>query len=84
METARKTIHLLFFGATTEIVGTRHTRLEIGEDESLGSLLESVKSMYPKLSEHKLLAAVNEEYAEPDRCLSPGDRVAIFTAVSGG
>jgi molybdopterin synthase sulfur carrier subunit len=28
--------------------------------------------------------AVNEEYAGPERCLSPGDEVAFFPPVTGG
>ena len=84
MEVSRKTIQLLFFGATADIVGSRETRVEIDNDESLSSLLRSVKSMYPELSGHSLMTAVNEEYADPDRPISHGDRIAIFTPVSGG
>lgn len=84
MEMSRLTIELLFFGATADVVGSRQTHVEIAENDSLASLLKSVNSMYPGLSSHTLLTAVNEEYADLDRCLSAGDRVAIFTPVSGG
>jgi len=36
------------------------------------------------LRSHKLLVAVNQEYAGDAMPLKDGDEVAIFTAVSGG
>jgi molybdopterin converting factor small subunit len=84
MEQDPNSIQLLFFGWTADVVGARQTDFVIREGESLASLLELLTSQYPKLADHKILTAVNEEYAGLHRKLSFGDRVAIFTAVSGG
>ncbi|HLA95963.1 MAG TPA: MoaD/ThiS family protein [Pyrinomonadaceae bacterium] len=77
-------IKVLFFGATAAAVGKRYAEFETQKDEAVGELLTELCDKYPRLSNHKLFVAINEEYAEPDANLSPGDEVAIFTAVSGG
>ena len=78
-------IQVLLFGAVADLIGLRELEMEISYRSSLNEIIERFSTNYPKLSEHKLLTAVNEEYAsDPDRLLNAGDRVAIFTAVSGG
>ena len=77
-------IHVLFFGATAEVVGGREIKLDVRSDETLGDLVQLLVNKHVRLAEMKLLSAVNEEYAEPRRTLRAGDRVALFTAVSGG
>lgn len=77
-------ISLLFFGATADIVGSRKIEIEHADGESLSSILEQLKEHNPGLRNHQLLVAVNEEYVKPDAILFAGDKVAIFTPVSGG
>jgi molybdopterin converting factor small subunit len=76
------TVAILFFGATADLVGAREQKM--GTDGTLEELLTRVTALHPKLSRHKLLIAVNEQYADADTLLKDGDEVAIFTAVSGG
>jgi molybdopterin converting factor small subunit len=76
-------IRLLFFGATAVATGERSIDLSI-DDGSLAAAMEKIVGRFPKLNEHKLLFAVNQEYVPVDATLRDGDELAIFTAVSGG
>ena len=78
------TIEILFFGATADAAATRHTEVELVNSSTAGGLIERLIQKYPKLSDHRLLFAVNEEYAGPDTIVSHGDQFALFTPVSGG
>jgi molybdopterin converting factor subunit 1 len=77
-------ISVLFFGATADAAGTRRGEIAISEGASVGLSLDHLIQLYPRLANHKLLIAVNEEYAESETTLKPGDELAIFTPVSGG
>ena len=77
-------VKLLFFGATADIVGSREHELSVREDSTVKSIFQQVSKDHPALANHKLLVAVNEEYADVEALLRDGDEVAIFTAVSGG
>jgi molybdopterin converting factor small subunit len=73
-------IKVLCFGATADAVGSRELEILFSESITAGSVIKQL----PALSNHKLLIAVNEEYADADTVLNDGDEVALFTAVSGG
>ena len=77
-------VTVLFFGATADAVGLRQHEMEIAGDETVGSLASHLIEENPRLREKKLLFAVNEEYADPERLLAAGDNVAVFSPVSGG
>lgn len=75
-------ITVLYFGPTADAVGVSEEKLGIAN--SVAELLARLAESHPKLAKHKLLIAVNEEYAESSTVLKDGDEVAVFTAVSGG
>jgi molybdopterin converting factor subunit 1 len=75
---------VLFFGATADIVGSREREIERNEATTAKSLIDQLSKDHPALANHKLLIAVNEEYADADTILNDGDEIALFTAVSGG
>lgn len=77
-------VRVLFFGATAQTAGARETDLNLGSNADLGAATDLVLASYPELRKHRLLFALNEEYAEKGRVLADGDELAIFTAVSGG
>jgi molybdopterin converting factor subunit 1 len=77
-------INLLFFGATADTVGSRELELSIDEATTAGAIIAQIAQTHPALTNHKLLIAINEEYADADAILNEGDEIAIFTAVSGG
>ena len=77
-------VKLLFFGATADTLGSRELELATDNNATVKSLIGQISTDHPALANHKLLVAVNEEYADTDTLLKDGDEVAIFTAVSGG
>ena len=79
-----KTVEVLFFGATADAAGRRSETVSLDASADLGSAIEAMIAQHPALANHRLLTALNEEYADADASLSDGDEIAIFTAVSGG
>lgn len=77
-------VRVLFFGATADAVGDREITIQLDTDETVEDVVRLVKTSYDGLASMKLLSAVNEEYAGPQRTLVAGDSVALFTTVSGG
>lgn len=77
-------IKVLFFGAIADIAQNREIELEVIEETSPESLIDQLTQQHPALAKHKLLIAVNEEYADANTTLKDGDEIAVFTAVSGG
>jgi molybdopterin synthase sulfur carrier subunit len=73
------------FGITRDIVGKHITELEINQVADVQTVLEQLKTDFPKLKDIKsLLIAVNSEYAEADLILSENDEIALIPPVSGG
>lgn len=77
-------VSVLFFGATADEVGTREINLEFSDNAKASDAFGEIVNKYPRLAQHKLLFAVNQEYANGDETISDGDELAVFTAVSGG
>jgi molybdopterin converting factor small subunit len=77
-------IKIMFFAATADVVGRRTIEITIPSGLRSKELFDKITTDFPKLNEHRLLFAVNQEYAKGDEILKDGDEVAIFTAVSGG
>jgi molybdopterin converting factor subunit 1 len=73
------------FGITRDVVGGNVTEIELGQSADVQTVLDQLKTNYPKLNEIKsLLVAVNSEYAESDLVLSENDEIALIPPVSGG
>lgn len=73
------------FGITRDIVGKHITEVEINQVSDVQTVLEQLKTDFPKLKEIKsLLIAVNSEYAEADLMLTENDEIALIPPVSGG
>jgi molybdopterin converting factor small subunit len=77
-------LNVLFFGAASEAAGERSITIEMPDDRVASDAFRAVLERYPRLSDHKLLFAVNQEYAGGGEVLRDGDELAVFTAVSGG
>ena len=75
---------VLFFGATADEAGTRELDLDLTENRKASEVFGEILEKYPRLTSHKLLFAVNQEYAKGDETIQDGDELAVFTAVSGG
>jgi molybdopterin converting factor small subunit len=77
-------VRVLFFGATAGEVGKRVDEIEAPAGIASKSIFDRILTDHPRLSTHKLLFSVNQEYATGKETLKSGDELAIFTAVSGG
>ena len=77
-------VQVLFFGATAEAVGEREIEFDLAENVKANQAFAEIVKAYPQLGQHKLLFAVNQEYAQNNLSIKSGDELAIFTAVSGG
>ena len=77
-------VQVLFFGATADATGEREIELDFADATKSCDAFRRIVSQYPQLERHKLLFAVNQEYANGDEIIGDGDELAVFTAVSGG
>ena len=77
-------VNILFFGATAEAVGARELEMNFADAVKSNEALAEIKLQLPQLNEHKLLFAINQEYANGSETVENGDELAVFTAVSGG
>ncbi len=77
-------VQVLFFGATADEAGAREIEIELNENAKASDAFSEIVGKFPRLAQHKLLFAVNQEYASGDEIVKDGDELAIFTAVSGG
>lgn len=77
-------VTILFFGATANVVGERRIELSLSDGSTSKKAFDQIKDKFPKLSSHKLLYSLNQNYATGDEIVRDGDDLAIFTAVSGG
>jgi len=77
-------VQVLFFGATADETGEREISFDVGENAQAEAVFGEIVERFPRLANHKLLFAVNQEYANGDEIINDGDELAVFTAVSGG
>ncbi len=77
-------VQVLFFGATAQAVGNREIEIDLPDGAKAEDAFAEIVSVYPQLKQHKLLFAVNQEYADGEKVIGNGDELAVFTAVSGG
>ena len=77
-------VQVLFFGATADAVGERELEINFPADAKAADAFGEIVKKFPQLENHKLLFAVNQEYATGAEIIKNGDELAVFTAVSGG
>ena len=77
-------VQVLFFGATADAVGKSEIEFDLADSTSAENALKKIVGEYPRLENHSLLFAVNQEYASGAEIIRNGDELAVFTHVSGG
>jgi molybdopterin synthase sulfur carrier subunit len=78
-------LKLSLFGITKEIVGSSEVELTAPDTQSVGGLMEQLRTQYPQLGELTSFAvAVNNEYAPDEYELHERDEIALIPPVSGG
>jgi len=78
-------INTLFFGITTDLVGTSQLQVEVDENSSIADFKAVLQDEFSQLKNINSYAiAVNEEYATDADVLKENDVVAVIPPVSGG
>lgn len=78
-------IKVLFFGISTDVVGTNALDFLMSGDPTVAGFKEVLVEKYPSLTELQSYAiAVNEHYANDEMILKDQDVVAVIPPVSGG
>lgn len=78
-------IKILVFGIARDICGSGVIHLKVPETATAGQVKQLLTEEYPHLGQLKsFLLAVNEEYAELNTLIAPGDEIALIPPVSGG
>ncbi len=75
-----------FFASLKDLVGDSELEMQLEEKTSVRSIFHQLETRFPELKKYQplLLVAVNQEYANWNASVSPGDEVSFFPPVSGG
>ena len=87
---ATGTLHILYFAWLRERVGMAEERIAL--PAGVGTVGELIDWLRRRSAGHAaafalsrtVRCAVNQEFADPERKLAPGDEVAFFPPVTGG
>jgi molybdopterin converting factor subunit 1 len=78
-------VRVLLFAGLRERVGSKEVVLEgLPQRPTVRDVQEALRLRFPVLASDPAAAAVNLEYAPPERVLVEGDEVAFLPPVSGG
>lgn len=82
----RAVFRVLAFGSAADVLGWRQRELELSGELTVRGLLDLLAAECPRIGQarDRLAVAINEQYAQPDDAIGPGDEVAIIPPVSGG
>ena len=84
MEKTERKYIIRAFGIAKEIMGGREVAIETTA-ETAGDLRDFLEQEYPELNALKsFFIAVNNQYADDNLVLNPGDEIAVIPPVSGG
>ncbi len=75
-----------FFASLKDLVGDSELEVQLDQETSVRSVFHQLETRFPELKKYQpiLLVAVNQEYANFDASVSPGDELSFFPPVSGG
>ncbi len=75
-----------FFASLKDLVGDSELEMQLEEKTSVRSIFHQLETRFPELKKFQpiLSVAVNQEYADFDPSVSPGDELSFFPPVSGG
>jgi molybdopterin converting factor subunit 1 len=75
-----------FFASLKDLIGDSELEVQLEEKTSVRDVFHQLESRFPELKKYQpiLLVAINQEYANLDAFVSPGDELSLFPPVSGG
>jgi MoaE-MoaD fusion protein len=76
-------VNLSFFAAHKRTAGTDKASIELPEGSSARDAARAAEAQFGLVLKGSMVA-INDEYAEPERKLEPGDTVAFIPPVAGG
>jgi MoaE-MoaD fusion protein len=76
-------VNLSFFAAHKRTAGTDTASIELPEGSSARDAARAAETQFGLVLKGSMVA-INDEYAEPERTLEPGDTVAFIPPVAGG
>ncbi|MCB5363499.1 molybdopterin converting factor subunit 1 [Pusillimonas sp. CC-YST705] len=78
-------LKVLYFARVAELTGVREETWPLAEPLSCQAWLQALVQRYPQLEPaRRLKIAVNQQYAQAQTLIQPGDEVAVFEPVTGG
>lgn len=79
-------VRVLFFGMLKDLAGRPSDSLSLPENATLADVLLHYESRIPGLKawSGSMAMSINQQYADPEARLRPGDEVALLPPVSGG
>jgi len=82
----RAMIRVQLFASLKDTAGDSCIELPLSDETSVSELFSMLIARFPEFERYRsiVLTAVNEEYADWDTLVGPGDSVAFFPPVSGG
>lgn len=82
----QQVVKVLFFAHLKELSGVDKASIPTHKAIRVAELKQLLRERFPILDERlkNVLVAVNQQYAEDDDLIQPGDEVAFFPPVSGG
>lgn len=79
-------VRLLFFAVLRDLTGKAEALLDLPEGTRAVDVWNQLRGEYQSLAgyRHPPLAAVNEQYVQPEEFLHDGDDLAFIPPVAGG
>lgn len=79
------TINVLYFAQVAETMGTRQETRPLDQEIQAGAWLDELAGSFPALQPaSRLKLAINQQHADRNAMIRPGDEVAVFEPVTGG
>jgi sulfur-carrier protein len=79
-------VKVLFFGRLRELIGVAEEVCDVAVGATLADLFAEYAKRFPKLSGFRgsMVVSRNQEFADWETRVSPGDEIAFLPPVSGG
>jgi molybdopterin synthase catalytic subunit len=79
-------VNVLLFATLKDRAGADQVALDLPDGATVSDARAALAAAYPALAPHlpTAVAALNQEFAEPNDTVRPGDELAFFPPVSGG